>query len=563
MTSFVYSSFSSPLPGVANGQHFARLAALLGMLLWLCACGAERTQPPQSGGITGAGATAAVAPAQPPLLLISLDGFRHDYRHRVQTPNMARLAAEGVSAAGLVHVFPTKTFVTHWSMVTGLYAGKHGVVANNMWDPARDQTFGLGDRDAVSDAYWYGGEPIWLSAERQGLTAATFFWPGSEAPVGGSRPTYWQAYDGSVKHAERIQQVLAWLDLPPAERPDFLTLYFSRVDSIGHRYGPDAKETAEAVAELDKDLGLLLEGLEQRGLLGAMNIVLVSDHGMSAVDPERTIWLEDYLPIDRVRISDSGPAAQIWASDLPADAIIEALQDAHPKLRVWRRGQTPAHYGFSGHARIPDVVAEADHGWTIAPRRRPSLRDLRPPRGMHGWDPLHREMHGLFIAHGPAFRPGESLPLVRSVDLYSLMAQLLAIDPAQTDGSLAGFAPLLREAPAAAGSVLALPALYGARHPDVAAAVPLASALADPTAFEGAVLTVRGQLTRECAGDVCAFTLTDGERELPLDFAAVPTALDALAQGDAVLAGTLQLRSAEQPESAQLHVQSLLVTPAR
>lgn len=378
----------------------------------------------------------------PPLLLISIDGFRHDYLSRIDSPNIDRLVDEGLYADSLYHVFPTKTFATHYSIVTGLHPGTHGVVANSMWDPERDATFSLGDRDAVSDGYWYqGGEPIWVTAENQGLTAATFFWPGSEARIHRVRPTHWKPYAGEVPHAERIDQILEWAALPADERPDFMTLYFSIVDSLGHGHGPAAEPVLDAAEQLDRDLGQLFDGLEEMGRLDAMHIFLVSDHGMSEIDKSRYIMLNEYLDLGRVRISDWGPAAQIWATDMNVDEIVDALEGAHPRMRVWARDDIPDRYHFGSHHRVPDVLVEADPGWMIS--NKAYMAQRQPPKGMHGWDPAHREQHGVFIARGPALPAGSRSPAVRSVDLYALMSELLDIEPAENEGTLAPFAPYL------------------------------------------------------------------------------------------------------------------------
>ncbi len=387
--------------------------------------------------------SAAEQPATP-LLLISIDGFRHDYFDLAETPALDRLVNEGLKADSLHHVFPTKTFPTHYTVVTGRHPGTHGVVANSMWDPIRDERFSLGNRDAVGDGYWYqGGEPIWVTAERQGLTAATFFWPGSEARIDRVRPTFWKPYAGETPHADRIDQVLAWLDLPESERPDLLTLYFSSVDSMGHRHGPRADAVRDAVIDVDSHLETLLQGLEERGLLGNMHIIVVSDHGMSRVDFDQYIMLDDFLDLSRVRVSDWGPAAQIWATDKTAEEIFQALDSAHPNMRVWLRDDIPARYRFGSHHRVPDVLAEADLEWMISNRPFMAGRSRFSLLGMHGWDPALAEMHGLFVAHGPAFTAGSRSPAVRSIDLYELMAHLLDLEAADNEGSLTSFAPML------------------------------------------------------------------------------------------------------------------------
>ncbi|MEM7054994.1 MAG: alkaline phosphatase family protein [Pseudomonadota bacterium] len=384
----------------------------------------------------------------PPLLLISIDGFRHDYMERTELRTLKRLARDGLKADSLQQIFPTKTFATHYALATGLYADHSGVVANNMWDPDRRSSFSLGNRDAVGDGYWYDGEPIWNTLEKAGRPTATYFWPGSEAQVGGIRPTIWMPYAGDTPHDERIEQVLSWLDQPGAEQPDFLTLYFSIVDDVGHRFGPDDERVNQAMQEVDRALGLLLDGLEQRELLNAMHILITSDHGMQEIDLDRYVMLDDYIDLNQVHVSDWGPAAQIWASEdgLSADQIFAALDGAHPNMRVWKKADTPPRYHFSNHKRVPDVVAEADLGWMISSKPYYAGMERGLLNGMHGWDPAWHTMHGIFIAHGPAFKAGSRLPAVRSIDLYSLMAELMQVEAADTDGSLTAFEPLLYSA---------------------------------------------------------------------------------------------------------------------
>jgi len=384
--------------------------------------------------------------ATPPLLLISIDGFRHDYFELAELPALQQLIQGGLKADSLTHIFPTKTFPTHYATVTGLYAENTGVVANSMWDPKREARFSLGNRDAVMDGYWYDGEPIWNTVERAGKVAATYFWPGSEAQIGGIRPTHWKPYAGETPHEERIDQVLAWLDLPAEQRPDFLTLYFSAVDSAGHAHGPGHPRVIGAMEDVDRALGRLIAGLEERDLFGQMHILVTSDHGMQQIDLDRYVLLDEFLDLGRVNVSDWGPAAQIWTTQGGPDAeeIFAALDGAHEAFaRVWLRGDGPPRYRFDNHQRIPDVTVEAELGWMIS--NKPYFAGMQRGvlNGMHGWDPAWHNMQGIFIAHGPAFPAGVRFPSVRSVDLYSLMAALMKVPPADTDGSLDPFRPLL------------------------------------------------------------------------------------------------------------------------
>lgn len=379
----------------------------------------------------------------PPLLLISIDGFRWDYFERYEAPTLSRLAAEGVRSTGLIPSFPSKTFPNHYTLVTGLYPEHHGIVANNMYDPDFDAEFGLGLSDAVGDGRWWGGEPLWATAQRQGLRSATLFWPGSEAEIGGVRPTLWQPYDGAMTGAARVDTVLSWLDLPPMERPTFLTLYFSEVDHAGHVAGPVSDSVAVAVRQVDSYLRRLVEGLEARGLLGRMHLLLVSDHGMSATSRERAILLDDYLDLDRVRVVDWNPVVMIRPEGENPDSVVAALRRA-PHLTVYRRDALPARWHFQAHRRIPEVIGVAEEGWSITSRSRFESRPGWLDGGTHGYDPDLRSMHGLFIAHGPAFREGVVVGPFQNVHLYNLMASLLGLTPTPNDGDLTVVGHVLR-----------------------------------------------------------------------------------------------------------------------
>ncbi|MFT6268504.1 MAG: putative AlkP superfamily pyrophosphatase or phosphodiesterase [Alphaproteobacteria bacterium] len=253
------------------------------------------------------------------------------------------------------------------------------------------------------------------------------------------------SFAGNTPHDDRIQQVLEWLYLPDEQRPEFLSLYFSVVDSAGHRHGPDYPKVIEALQEVDRALGLLIEGIEQRGLFNKMHILVTSDHGMETVAMDRYVLIDEFIDLSRVHFSDWTPIAQIWETEdgLSTDEIFEGLNGAHPNMRVWKKADVPTRYHFNKHERVADVIAEVDLGWMISSK--PYYAEMKPNalNGMHGWDSAWHNMHGIFIAHGPAFAPGTRAPTVRSIDLYSLMAELMQIKPADNDGSLTAFAPIL------------------------------------------------------------------------------------------------------------------------
>lgn len=381
---------------------------------------------------------------EPTVLMISLDGFRADYRALAQTPSLDRLAAGGVEAEGLVPAFPAETFPGHYTIVTGLYPERHGIVANSMWDEEFDAIYGVGhDREETFKSRWWGGEPLWVTAGEQGLVTASYFWVGTEAVIQDRQPEHWFPYDGSTPPEARVDQVLAWLDLPAPERPRFITMYLSEPNDSGHRHGPTAPEVLDVVADVDAVLGRLLHGLDERGLTEQLDIVIVSDHGMADVGPDRTILLEDYIDMGNVAFITSGAWLQIFPKPGHGEEIFAALSGAHPKLEVFRKKDVPARFHFREHRRIAPIVGVPENGWMVGTREVLRAVEDGSLKGAHGFDNEHREMWGVFLAHGPSFRSGARVERLFAVDVYQLVAAALEIEPAPNDGDPAVLARVL------------------------------------------------------------------------------------------------------------------------
>jgi hypothetical protein len=381
----------------------------------------------------------------PPLIIVSFDGFRWDYPDEIATPNLDRLAASGVRAERLIPVFPSKTFPGHYSVATGLYTGHHGIISNNMRDPRWPETFGLGSREEVQNPRWWGGEPIWVTAARAGLRTAVYFWPGSEAPVQDVLPDIWFAYDGSVPYETRVEQAIDWVSQPEADRADLVALYFEEPNTAGHDFGPDAQETAAAVRRADATLGLLLDGLAERGI--DANVMVSADHGMAQNDPERVVVLDDLSDITRDEIFELGAIVQIFPSSAEREEELFAqLQGAHPNLAVYRR-PFPEHLHLYDHPRVSPIIAVPDAGWEAVTREvvASNFGGRGLIRGDHGQDPRHPDLHGIFYAAGPAFAVGGRLGPVEQVDLYNLMCRALGIEPSPNDGQWDRVAGALRD----------------------------------------------------------------------------------------------------------------------
>ncbi len=375
---------------------------------------------------------------RPLVILVGVDGFHPDYLDRGVTPTLNRLRDEGAFAA-LRPSFPTVTFPNHYTLVTGLHPDRHGIVNNTMIDADLGR-FSLGHAPAVTDGRWWDeGEPIWVTAERAGLTAGTMFWPGSEAEIGGVRPTYWTIFRQSLPGDARVDQVLAWLDLPDNERPDFITLYFDTVDTAGHNHGPDGEETIRAVVSVDASVARLIAGLRARGLAERTTLVIAADHGMAATSPDRAIYLDDLIAREAVEIVHSGAFVGLNPRAGFEAEVQAALVRRHAHMECFRKGELPARLAYGRHPRVPAVICLPDVGWLVATRDRP----IRRPGGAHGYDNAAPEMAALFIAHGPGVRAGVTLRDVDAVDVQPLLAHLLGLVPPSGDGTIEDFRPAL------------------------------------------------------------------------------------------------------------------------
>lgn len=403
----------------------SRLVLLLAALL-AAACAPTREAPPPAS-----------------VVLISLDGFRPAELGHGHTPNLDAIAAGGVRAEAMRPAYPTLTFPNHYTLVTGLRPDRHGIVHNTMRDPALGG-FRISDPKAVTDARWWGGEPLWATAEKAGIPTATMFWPGSEAPIGGVRPGEWSVFDETVPGEARVDTVLGWLGRAPAKRPRFVTLYFEHLDEAAHDHGPDSPEARAAAAHLDRLVGRLREGLAARGLADRVDLVIVSDHGMAPVAPHQHVAIED-MAADA--IAENITTGQSVGFRPRPGREVEArarLLGRHPHYECWTRETLPARWGYGTHPRVPPIVCQMDEGWDAIRRDRIARRLAGGMRGSHGYDPMLPSMAALFIADGPSFRDGVVLPAFDNVDVYPMLARLVGVAPLPGDGDPRTLEPALR-----------------------------------------------------------------------------------------------------------------------
>ncbi|MGB3507993.1 MAG: ectonucleotide pyrophosphatase/phosphodiesterase [Microcoleaceae cyanobacterium] len=382
---------------------------------------------------------------KPTVILISLDGFRWDYFQKTDTPYLDYLSATGVKAKSLIPVFPSKTFPNQYTIATGLFPENHGIISNKMYDPKLEAKFSLGDRSSVEDSRWWGGEPIWVTAEKQGQISATLFWPGSEAPVKGISPTYWEKYDASLSYNKRVEKALNWLRLPVEKRPTFIALYFNEPDSKGHQYGPDSKEVENTIREVDNTVGLLLEALKQEKVLNKINIIVTSDHGMTSISKDRIIYLDDYIDLEAVDIIDWSPVLALHPHNGNKEEIYNALVNANPHFKVYYKEDIPERFHFRNHHRITPIIGIAEEGWSISSHGLVNTLKSQFVRGNHGYDYQLPSMHGIFIASGPSFKKGLVVESFQNIQIYNLMAKFLNLKPAPNDGNFDSVQAMLRD----------------------------------------------------------------------------------------------------------------------
>ena len=361
-------------------------------------------------------------------IVVSLDAFRWDYPTIYNTPWLDSIAANGV-AATMVPSYPSSTFPNHFTLATGLVPDHHGIVNSQFWAPEKGELFSMGDSATRYNPYYFGGEPIWVTAKKQGVKSASIYWVGSDVAIQGLYPDYYLRWDNEPRltYPQRVEEALRIAKLPESERPSLLMVYFDEPDWTTHHYGPVAEESEAVIEQLDSLMGILYRGLKE--LDYGVNLIVTSDHGMTEISDEKFISIEQTVNPDWVeRIVSTNPTS-IFCKEGCRDSLFEQLSKMK-HISVWRKEEVPAHLNYGSSNHLGDIIVAPDLGWQFA----------TTPRGLngaHGYDINEPDMQIIFRACGPDFKRGYTLPhSFSNVDLYSILAELLKIEPAKTDGSL-------------------------------------------------------------------------------------------------------------------------------
>uniref|UniRef100_A0A673W8Y2 Ectonucleotide pyrophosphatase/phosphodiesterase 1 n=1 Tax=Salmo trutta TaxID=8032 RepID=A0A673W8Y2_SALTR len=400
--------------------------------------------------------------SKPPLILVSMDGFRAGYLKAYGSllPVINKLRNCGTTTPYMRPAYPTKTFPNHYTIVTGLYPESHGIVDNKMYDVTRNASFSLKVAEKFN-AKWYQGEPVWLTAMYNKLKSATFFWPGADVAINGRFPDFYKMYDRNIPFEERISTIFQWLNLPQGERPDFYTLYLEEPDSAGHRYGPMSSQVIEALLNVDRLLGFLMDGLKQKNLHHCVNLVLLSDHGMEEASCKKAAFVNSYQDnVDGFTVVQ-GPAARIQPKRVPEDfyscefllmitchfqlsscpyiAMPSSCRIPDQPMRPYLKEHLPKRMHFANNVRIERAHLYMKPGWQAAL--------YYCSGGFHGSDNVFKNMQTIFIGYGPGLKYKTNVAPFENIEVYNLLCDLLDIPPAPNNGTHGSLNHLLKNPP--------------------------------------------------------------------------------------------------------------------
>jgi alkaline phosphatase D len=377
------------------------------------------------------GCLAQQSTEKPYLIVLSMDGFRWDYVDSFPTPNLHYIITNGVHARSLIPPFPSVTFPSHYTMATGLYPDHHGIIYNTFYDPDLRSSYSYKDNNTVNDSRYYSGEPIWVTAQKQNIKAASYFWPGSEAEIKGIRPAYWKKYTARCTYEQRIDTVIYWLNLPESVRPQLILFYFDNPDHLAHSYGPFDPKVRDIVMQLDSLVGIILNKINQLAVGKQVNLILVSDHGMEAINNDKIIDLDNYIHENWCdNINGHYSFITMDAIQGYSDQIFLGLSKV-PHIKAWRKQDVPVRFHYGTNQHIGEFVLSADSSYSMTWSEKKLTMS-----GNHGYDNMNSDMHGVFFAIGPAFKKGYLQPPFENVNLYDIMTYVLQLSPANNDGNL-------------------------------------------------------------------------------------------------------------------------------
>ena len=358
----------------------------------------------------------SLAEKEQTVIVISMDGMTNNVWEMPELKFFQTIKNKGIKADYMTPVYQSTTYPGHVSMATGVHPNLHGILHNSFYDRK------TGFHRYPDDANLIDVPPIWILSEQQNIRSGIYFWVGSETDWHGWEATYKHSpFDEKITEEEKIKQIASWLDMSDEMRPRLIMTYWDGIDSIGHTYGPDHENVYHQMVRQDQMLGLLFSELEKRNAWDYITLLVVSDHGMTSVNKYISVKsILDEIKID-YRLS-SGPAvAHVFISDEKERRAAFKLLSEEENIDVYQRGNLPRSFHMDHPSRTGDLVVT-----TEAPFMLTNYATDRP-KGMHGYDPNHKDMHAIFGALGFNVSTGNIGP-IHQVDLAPTIAKLLGIN---------------------------------------------------------------------------------------------------------------------------------------
>jgi predicted AlkP superfamily pyrophosphatase or phosphodiesterase len=413
--------------------------------LFLCLTFIGCSPNPHAQSIPDVADAAAKPSGHAVIVWVSMDGFRHDYIDKANTPFFHKLMAEGSYSKQLTTITPSLTFPSHVSEATGVPASEHGIPANDFYDAATHKQYSFPAAPQMLQA-----EPIWLTAPRQGVRTLVYDWPFAYGFTSDPRPDYFQAqFQNALTDEQRLNRLLeAWM-LDQNPKPlSLLMAYIKHTDTNGHKYGPDAPETKAAVEEMDQDLSRFVTSaksiFDQKSKPeDELYILLTTDHGMMPV--KTLVNFEKLLakkPSLAVQMVTSGPLGMIYLDQVPSDQTTTLKASMLEDLRKWdfvsvyTRETLPPDWRLAHPTRVGDIVVMLKPGYSFSTRLPLAtfpVEKVGGPLGMHGYPPPGSpEMLGFCVLW--RYRHplgGHDLGKVDVLQLHPTVAKLLGIHPSE------------------------------------------------------------------------------------------------------------------------------------
>ncbi|KAK7048625.1 type I phosphodiesterase nucleotide pyrophosphatase [Favolaschia claudopus] len=350
------------------------------------------------------------------------------------TPHLLDISKQGLRAKAMIPVFPVSS--NHWSLMSGLYAESSGMVANNFWDPVTQSEFHYNQIESAWVSRWWLGEPMWETAGRAGIITANLMWPGPPKTTTGATPTYFVPWE----HTN-----------PPSTKQ-------------ATKPAPNSALVNQTLTQVDLFAKNLHTALVVRNLTDIVDIVFVSDHGMTDTSHPEHIYIDDILGADAynaIAHEDGWPSMGLRFAEDAGVNVSEIARESKGKFDVYTHETMPGRYHFSKSERIAPVYVVPKIGYVLTTH---AEGDVGMSKGNHGYDnprTLHA-CHVLKILHESrssrlARLLPKSLSLSRpnkgwhstsddtyvmdkfeNVQIYSLVMRLLGVQRlAPTNGSAA------------------------------------------------------------------------------------------------------------------------------